>query len=112
MAFTEGGQDGVLNGTSEITMVTAPGAGVRRLIKSIQINNKDTAQVTISIFMKNNTTNRTIWSGTLDSGDTWLFGDEGDLIILDATNKSIVARLDAAPATLNPDFVSSFGDVS
>jgi hypothetical protein len=40
--FTEGANDGALNGTSEVTLVAAPAASTRRTIKSITVENKDT----------------------------------------------------------------------
>ena len=42
-AFTEGASDGVLNGTSSVTLVAAPASSTRRVIKNITIENRDTA---------------------------------------------------------------------
>jgi len=70
-AFTEGASDGALNGTSAVTLVAAPGASTRRVIKSITIENKDTAAVTLTISYNNNATLRTIAKVTLNVGDTW-----------------------------------------
>ena len=47
-AFTEGASDGALNGTNSVTLVAAPASSTRRVIKSITIENKDTAAVTIT----------------------------------------------------------------
>ena len=46
--FVEGSSDGTLNGTSQVTLVSAPAASTRRLIKTIYIENKDTAPVTLT----------------------------------------------------------------
>jgi hypothetical protein len=70
-AFTEGASDGALNGTSSVTLVAAPGASTRRVIKNITIENKDTAAVTLTISYDNNGTLRTIAKVTLNVGDTW-----------------------------------------
>jgi len=70
-AFTEGANDGALNGTSAVTLVAAPSAATRRVIKSITIENKDTAAVTLTISYNNNSTLRTIAKVTLNVGDTW-----------------------------------------
>jgi|APGre2960657373_1045057.scaffolds.fasta_scaffold41190_2 hypothetical protein len=70
-AFTEGASDGALNGTSSVTLVAAPGASTRRVIKNITIENKDTAAVTVTISYDNNGTLRTIAKVTLNVGDTW-----------------------------------------
>jgi len=69
--FTEGANDGAFNGTSPITIVAAPAAATRRIIKSITIENRDTAAVTITLSYDNNSTLRTIARVTLQVGDTW-----------------------------------------
>ena len=69
--FVEGSSDGALNGTSQVTLVSAPAASTRRLIKSIFIENKDTASVTLTITLNNNGTLRNIAKVTLSVGDTW-----------------------------------------
>lgn len=70
-AFTEGSTDGALNGTSAVTLVAAPAAATRRVVKSITIENKDTANVTITVSYNNNATLRTVAKVTLVPGDTW-----------------------------------------
>jgi hypothetical protein len=69
--FTEGANDGALNGTASVTLVAAPGASTRRTIKSITIENRDTAAVTLTISYNNSSTLRTIAKVTLQVGDTW-----------------------------------------
>lgn len=69
--FTEGANDGALNGTNSVTLVAAPASSTRRTIKSITIENKDTAAVTITVSYNNNSTLRTIAKVTLNVGDTW-----------------------------------------
>jgi len=70
-AFIEGASDGALNGTSAVTLVAAPGSSTRRVIKTITIENKDTAAVTLTISYNNNSTLRVIAKVTLNVGDTW-----------------------------------------
>lgn len=69
--FTEGATDGALNGTSSVTLVAAPAASTRRVIKTITIQNRDTAAVTVTVSYNNNGTLRTIARVTLQVGDTW-----------------------------------------
>jgi len=69
--FTEGANDGALNGTSSVTLVAAPAASTRRTVKSITIENKDTAAVTLTVSYNNNSTLRTLYKVTLNVGDTW-----------------------------------------
>ena len=70
-AFTEGSSDGALNGTSAVTVVSAPAASTRRLIKTIYITNIDTVANTITVSYNDNSTLRTIVKVTLQVGDTW-----------------------------------------
>jgi hypothetical protein len=69
--FVEGSSDGALNGTTQVTLVSAPAASTRRLIKSIFVENRDTASVTITVTLNNNGTLRNIAKVTLAVGDTW-----------------------------------------
>jgi len=69
--FVEGSSDGALSGTSQVTLVSAPAASTRRLIKTIYVENKDTAAVTITVTLNNNGTLRNIAKVTLQVGDTW-----------------------------------------
>jgi hypothetical protein len=70
-AFTEGSTDGALNGSTQVTLVAAPAASTRRLVKTVYIENKDTAAVTLTITYNNNGTLRNIAKVTLQVGDTW-----------------------------------------
>ena len=69
--FTEGASDGALNGASVVTLVSAPAASTRRIIKTINIENCDTAAVTITLYYNNSSTLRIIAKVTLQVGDTW-----------------------------------------
>ena len=69
--FTEGAGDGALSGATDVTVVAAPAAGYRRIIKGIFIENKDTAPITITVKYDNTGTQRTIVKVTLQIGDTW-----------------------------------------
>jgi hypothetical protein len=69
--FVEGSSDGALNGTTQVTMVASPAASTRRLIKTIYVENADTAAVTITVTLNNSGTLRNIAKVTLQVGDTW-----------------------------------------
>ena len=69
--FVEGSSDGALNGVTQVTMVASPAASTRRLIKSIFIENRDTASVTLTVTLNSNGTLRNIAKVTLAVGDTW-----------------------------------------
>ena len=70
-SFTEGANDGALNGTSEVTLASAPASSTRRIIKQISIYNRDTAAVTVTIKYDNNGTQRVLAIVTLAVGDVW-----------------------------------------
>ena len=69
--FTESASDGALNGVTSVTLVSAPAASTQRVIKSITIQNADTAAVTVTLSYNNNATLRTIVKVTLAVGETW-----------------------------------------
>lgn len=70
-SLTEGSTDGALNGTTPVTLVAAPASSTRRVIKSISIQNKDSASVTLTISYDNNGTARQLAKVTLAENDTW-----------------------------------------
>jgi hypothetical protein len=107
MAFTPGSNDGTLNGSTEVTLVAAPGSSIQRMVKEINIQNRDTAVVTLTVRYKSAGGTRQIWSGTLQVGDVY---HDDSVYVLDTTGKSIAAVLSGAPATTNPDFVVSYAD--
>jgi len=109
MAFNEGGNDGVLNGVAEVTLVAAPAAATRRIIRTITISNADTAAVVVEVRLKETANLRIIWNGTLAVGDTLMICD---VIVLDTVNKSITALMAGAPAANQPHFTASWGDAS
>jgi len=72
-SLTEGSNDGALNGTTAVTLASAPSTSTRRVIKWVTIQNKDTAAVTITVTYENSTgpTTRQIAKVTLQPNDTW-----------------------------------------
>ncbi len=109
MAFTEGGNDGTLDGVNEVTIVAAPAAATRRLVRTITISNVDTTIVTVELRLKETANLRVLWAGDLRVGDSLVFTE---VIVLDTTAKSITALMDGAAATNDPDFTSSWGDAT
>lgn len=69
--FTEGNTNGVLAGTTNVTMVASPTTSVRRIIKSITVQNTDSAPVTITVIYDDNTVQRQIAVVTLAVNDVW-----------------------------------------
>ena len=109
MAFIEGSSDGAMNGATPVTIVASPAAATRRLVKNINICNRDTAAVTLTINLVDGASTRKLLVITLAVGDQLIYDD---VLILDATNKSITAVLSGAAATTNPDYVTSWADAT
>ena len=70
-SFTEGASDGVLNGTTAVTVVSAPASSTRRIVNTITVENNDTAAVTLTIGYVNGANTRVLAKVTLQVGDTW-----------------------------------------
>lgn len=73
---TEGSLDGALNSTTDVTVVSAPGASTRRIVKEISIYNGDNIAHTVTLQYDNNGTERIIWAGTLEVGATFILSKE------------------------------------
>ena len=97
-SFTEGASDGVLNGTTQVTIVASPAASTRRLIKTISVQNKDTAAVTITVTYNNNGTLRTIAKVILQVGDVWT--PDGTFDITGALKQNALPAVGAAGTVL------------
>ena len=76
-------QDGTSNNTTAVTLVSAPAASTQRIIKSVYIQNADTAVATVTIIYNNNSTLRNIIVATLAVGDQLIYEDESGWIALD-----------------------------
>ena len=103
-AFTEGALDGTLNGTSDVTVVTAPGNGTRRIIKTIAIQNRDSASVTITVKLDNGTSQRRLAQATLATGETWTL--EGTFTTGGALKQTVTS-----PLTTKGDLLVNNGSV-
>ena len=112
--FVEGSEGGVLNGTTNVTLVTAPAASTRRIVKSIALYNADTAAVTVNIQYFDGTNARTIANVTLAVGDTWTLegtfnssgemkttgGGSGDVVGPASATDNAVVRFDGTTGKL------------
>ncbi len=62
--------DGVANGATSVTVVGVPGATTTRKVEFLSVSNVDTAAVVLTVNLDHGGTDRIIWKGTLDVGDT------------------------------------------
>ena len=106
-SFTEGSNDGALNGTTPVTLVAAPAASTQRVVKSISIQNKDDAEVTITVSYNNNATLRQLAVVTLGVGDTWTldgtYNTSGSLKNVDTTSAAQLSDLSDVGVTTPTD---------
>lgn len=111
MAFTEGGSNGALNGGTPVTIVAAPGAATRRLVRLINIANRDTAAVTLTVTLvvAAGTNSILVSAMQLQPGDQLVYDE---VVVLDTTNKSITAVLGGAISTNQPDYITTWGDAT
>lgn len=109
MAFIEDGRADAMSGTSEVTAVAAPAATTRRIVRTLLVHNRDTQPVTLIVARAKGATRQHIATPTLQVGATW---NCTSVFVLAATDESIVLALAAPPATTNPDFHSTYADVT
>lgn len=108
-SFTELGNEGSLNGTTAVDIVASPAASTRRLISNVGFSNVDTAQVTIIVYKYKTATAYELAREVLQPGEYWIFDK---LIVLDATDEKVQAKMLAAAATTNPTYDIAAADAA
>ena len=101
---------GTSNGTTDVTVVAAPGASTSRLIPvgGITVFNNDTATATVTLqFHATTPTDTVLEQEEIASNKTYT---NTMPIVLDATDESLEIYLSAAVATTELDFFSHFRD--
>lgn len=74
--FVEGMYPIQLNGTTLVTILPAPAAGTRRVVKSVMFFNDDTMTHTITLSLTDNITDYPITKITLPPGSSWASDDQ------------------------------------
>ena len=101
--IVEGAKNGSLTFGMTETIVDAPsGATTKKIVKLINIHNKHTSNITVVIKYVGSSTS-IMYNVTIAPNDTFIVND---LIVLDATTKTITADLTTSPGTL-ADYVTS-----
>lgn len=109
MAFLEIGSEGALNGTTGVDVVIAPSGSERRLVRAVNICNRDTVTHVVTLYKDKGGTQYELARESLAPGDYWTFEK---LTVLDATNEKIVAKSDATATTTEPSYDSAYADAS
>ena len=83
--FTEGSQSGSLNGTNWVTVASAPSAGIRRIVKEINVYSGDIDDALIFLRLNDNGTSLMLTRATIAPGGSWRWtkpagakGDKGE----------------------------------
>lgn len=79
--LVEGSTNIALNSTTPVTLVAAPAASTRRIIKDIYVENKDTVSVVLTVMYNNNGTTYNVEKITLSPGQSWSLQYVGDRAI-------------------------------
>lgn len=109
MAFLEKGHEGVMNGTTAVDVVAVPGGSTRRLVRNAHFCNRDTVAHTIIVYKDKAGTAYELAREIVQPNEYWTFDK---LIVLDATDEKVTAKLLAAHTTTAPSFDTAFADAS
>lgn len=68
--ITPGSSDNVTNGTTAVTLVAAPGSGVQRQVKTVNVYNADTAPIGVTVSYNDGSNMRTLLAVSMSPGET------------------------------------------
>ena len=107
MALTAGGNEGTTNGTTDVTVVSAPSTG-QRIVRTITVYNVDSGSATVTLKKVVGASEYIIVKIELISGKSLIFGEPGECIVLDATNETVKIVLAAAVGQTELDFTAAY----
>ena len=83
---------GVSNGTTEVTVVSAPAASTQRQLKYLNIYNADTVTAVVTVQLDDTTINRIMMKVTLPAGYQLVYTDTTGWSIFDSEGKILVLQ--------------------
>lgn len=98
---------GTSNGTSDVTVVPAPSAGVTHLTRSLTFFNSNATARTITLKLDDGTNERIIAKKTLSQDKSWLFTP---ILVLDDTVEGLEMVLDGG--TTDVQWTAHYSSVS
>jgi hypothetical protein len=107
MAFTEKSASGAFNNTTPVTLIDAPGSGQRRVIRTINLYNGDSAAVTVTL-QHSGPSDRTICRVQLAAGETLAL----DRVLVLEASERLTGVLAGAVSAHQPEFVCAYAHVS
>ena len=106
-----GGYGHPLNGATPVTVVPAAASdSIKRVVRSMRCHNRDTAAVVVTVTHVMATMSCVVDRVTLAAGQTWTFGEPGEILVLTGTAESVTAVLAGAVAASEPDVTGSWED--
>ena len=99
---------GTTNGTSDVTMLAAPGQGQIRRVQWINVHNNDSGNLTYQIDYLNGASRFRLKTELLATKANAEYPSEGPGIVLDETDTSLVITLTGAAAADEPDWILSY----
>lgn len=109
MPFLEYGNEGVLNGTTDVDVVATPAASTRRLVRNVSFANRDSVAQTVVLYKAKGATQYELGRKTLATSEWWTFDK---LVVLDATDEKLQAKMLAGHTTTAPCFDAAYADAS
>lgn len=112
MASAFGASDAVTNGTTAVDAVAAPGAAVRRVVRGLTVYNADSVSHAVTVQLVSGANTRRRYRQTVAAGSSFVFGEKGEIMVLDATTKKVQVKLDAAHTTNALEVAADYVDFS
>lgn len=100
MAFAPGSSQGAAVWTGGFTTLIAAPVGGKRLVKTITVYNSDVAPLQFIVQLYVAGLPYIITQVILQPGETWVFGDRGETLVLDTT-KDVLAYIPTGIPTTN-----------
>ena len=109
MSFTPGFKGTATNGVTPVTVVAAPGERTQRIVRSLVINNKDSASIVATVkHVTSGGSSFTISSETITTLSTFTINN----IVLDDPLQTITVELAGAVSATEPDCTAHYADLA
>lgn len=111
MPLTSGGSDGAFNGATPVEIVPAPPANVKRIVKEIIIDNKDSVSASVTVVFEHGTDEVALFTYPKSLAVGGVYTWHGSLVLSD-TDHTVDGVLAGGHTTTAPRFKASYVDES
>jgi len=105
--FVPGAQDGALNGTTPVTIGSSPASSTQRQIKTVNIQNRDTIDHTITINYIDGASTRQILKWNLLVGDSLIYTDQRGWIVYNSNGAQRSQSIVISPSGFLPSLFNA-----